>query len=385
MTTRTDKLTDEDLEFFDKSVRGLIKFVLKVFDDKENLTRAQELIVRCLKKYKRGYFDSEPQEQLSSFVNLYKAHRISILSGPSKTKWIDKADNILFVDVDADQSEGDKESNVCIMLAPIYRFIKKVVDDTEEKFKGIDDDDVLSNCKELIYLDVFMLHLYRIFYCCSQCVDNVKTQQKLQDFIDEIEEDLGLNKEVAVPVDSNPMMALFNSIGGNPNGDNTANPMGNIAGMFNQLLTGLTANMGPQGNFIPPNPSGTSEPSVVSDSAVPPTPVNISETLSNLSNQPGVSNLLGTMTDELKNCNGDLSQLFGKIGSLLNNGELMKSFTGSMGQTAIGALGSNIHSPGVTQSSSVVQSSSISESPKQILGSSLVGVSNVSDSSVKYD
>lgn len=387
-----DKLTEENIDFFDKSVRGLIKFILKVFNEKDNLTKSQDVVVRCLKKYKRCYCDSEPQEQLSAFLSLYKAHRLSILNGPSKTNWLENSVNVIYVessDDDEDNKSSNKESkegkdsresNIRIMLSPIYRCVKKIVSDFETKLYGINDDEVLSDCKELVYVDVLMLHLYRIFYCCSQCLDNVKTQQKIKDFIDDIEEDLGINKEpVSISSDNNPMMTLLNSFSNpNPNGSPNDNPMNNISGMFGQILNSLTAGMNQQNPNPNPNPGSNSSVNQVNTSQEPSSvnPESIGAALGNLTSQPQITNLIGTMSTELQNCNGDFGQLFGKIGSMLNNGDLMNTFKNSMSQTAVGALEPNPQTSSITSVSPQVLTPNSEKS---------LSVVEVSDNSIKYD
>lgn len=215
-------------EQINKAFRGLFDIMKKIIEHREKmkmkLSSEPNPVYLRLIKFIKAYEYCEPSDFFCYFQNIFTKYREIILSGHKNDQWL-KTGNISITLGDG-ISEVVPRDDIKIMLSAIYNNACQLKNETEKKLEEIGDDDDWENSKELIYPQVMMLHLYRVF---RESVENTQDKQKLSKLVSDIENELGLTTNtttVSQPVMApfeNIMNQMFSSLKGNQMEQNSSN------------------------------------------------------------------------------------------------------------------------------------------------------------------
>jgi len=288
--------TKTDNAIFDKEINALFtnsKTIIKAKDATKLKINGPQVnpVMKCLNKYIKAYELSEPDDHKEYFLNIYKKYRVPILKGYKNDSWLRK--NSIIIQFGEGLENVNKE--IRIMLSSIYNTACQLRKDAETNLEGLPDE-AYENCQELIYPDIFMLHLYRLFRE-SLPPDN-EDRSKLNNLVTEIEGELGIESESQVQTNA-------------PSG---------FSGMMN-LISGLLPKLG-----IP-----------APDVSKMPSEQEMSNILNNLLNNPQTQSTISNVFTSLSDCQ-DLGQLATKLLSGLNDPKLTEVITSTVETTVAGAI-----------------------------------------------
>jgi hypothetical protein len=257
-------------DLLDKSMNKLFKVVEDIQQAKDSaslsikgIARKINPIVKYFNNYKRVYNKTDASEHVSDIQAMFKRNRIAILRGDDDTWLKDRSVNLQYGD-------GLKETqDVKIMLSSFYNSALQVKKLIEEQLEGLPQE-AYEDKVELLYPDVFKLHLYRII---SEAVSDEKDKATLKAIVKIIEKDLGIESE-STP-DTTPNFSLGNLI---------------------SEATKLAKSQG-----------------VVGDNIKLPNENELTNMIGKLFNSPQLKETFGSILGDLQNVKSP-DQLFGKIG-----------------------------------------------------------------------
>jgi len=220
---------------FDKSLRGLIKItntiISRYSETGLDIGGKTELIRREVSKFKEEYEMMDIQIYKEILRTIYLKYRLSINKGYRSDTWL-KNKNIT-IRISNDYTK--------FRLSDIYLYAEQLKAHTIKsisKFKKTDeledDDDDLNTHKELIYMSVFMLHLYRIF----KEICDIEDKEILTSHINDLESYLNIENSSSKNTTNNGLSGIFNTVktlfnpgeGGN---DNILKGIGNAFSSMN--------------------------------------------------------------------------------------------------------------------------------------------------------
>lgn len=225
-------------ELFDKSIRGLCKLMAKVFTEREknrvSLSGQPNPVLTSLNVYKDKYESSGEagrEEHVQLFRELYSKHRSNILRGYLSDSWLLKNDNPVSVSLTS-------RRNARLALSLTYDLCCKARDEAEKRLEGMPES-CREDCIEVLYPEVFLLHLYRIFkdaVSTSTFETREKDTEVLTQNIQKLEQMLDNPSQAQAPAttSSTPAPATSGSV---------PNPPANLSveglmGMLSQLTGG---------------------------------------------------------------------------------------------------------------------------------------------------
>lgn len=288
--------TKTDNAIFDKEINALFtnsKTIIKAKDATKLKISGPQVnpVMKCLNKYIKAYELSEPDDHKEYFLNIYKKYRVPILKGYKNDSWLRK--NSIIVQFGEGLENVNKE--IRIMLSSIYNTACQLRKDAETNLDGLPDE-AYENCQELIYPDIFMLHLYRLFR--ESLPHDNEDRPKLNTLVVEIEKELGIESESQVQ----------------------ANASSGFSGIVN-LVSSILPKLG-----IPEL-----------DMSKMPSEGEISSIFNNLLNNPQTQNTISSVLTNLSDCQ-DLSQMATKLLSGLNDPKLTEVITNTVETTVAGAI-----------------------------------------------
>jgi hypothetical protein len=292
--TREDGSPDFDgSSVFDKEIRALfahLRTVVKAKDaTKLKISGATaNPILKWLTKYAKAYEYSEPELHKEYFLSIFKKYRIPILKGYKNDKWL--LENKVEIQFGEGLDQVNKE--IRIMLSTIYKTACQLKNDAEKSLNGLPEE-AYETCQELIYPDIILLHLYRLFR--ESLPSDSEDVPKLRSLVSAIETDLGID-----PTETAPPAAATSVPGG--------------AGGLSQLI-GMVTGMLPNLGITPP------------DGSKLPTENEISSVLGRVINNPQTQSMISTVLTGLSECK-DITQVVQKLASAVGDpkvGELVSN------------------------------------------------------------
>jgi len=180
---------------FETNLRNLIKTCQEIV--KCDFEAKSSILSKYLNNYERSLTSEIPISTHISFVQecflRFKKH---ILSG-KKFSWIeDSSVMIIFGD------GSDRPSkNMMIMFSAFYRTAKRLEEKVQKSLEGMPDS--MFDRKELIYPDVLLMYLYRLFSeVCSE-----EEKPTIISIVKGLELELGMTTNTHPDITSDPMMA----------------------------------------------------------------------------------------------------------------------------------------------------------------------------------
>lgn len=232
---------------------------------------ADSIITKYLNNYIRSYGSKGiPLENHTQFVkNTYDTFRDFILDRGTDFSWVaDESVMIVF------GSKEEPSPNMRIMFSAFYRHAKRLVAKTEKELIGRPDKEYQGR-KELIYPDVMLLYLYRMF----QCVAPEEERHRVGSIVSHIESELGIENgsSISTRMESSPL----------------------------SMVTNMMASLG----LKPP------------DGSAMPNPADFDNVLGKLMNKPEVQQGMKELMNSFK-AGTDLSTMIGGVVQKMNDGSL---------------------------------------------------------------
>jgi hypothetical protein len=289
--TREDGSGPDNSTVFDKEINALfnhLKTVVKARDAaKLKLSgNAVNPILKWLNKYAKAYEYSEPELHKEYFANIFTKYRVPILKGYKNDKWLRQNNVVIQFGEGVDQVNKE----IRIMLSSIYTTACQLKKEAEDSLEGFPEE-AWESCQELIYPDIIMLHLYRLFR--ESLPSESEDYPKLQALVSEIETDLGIDPSTTAPPTS-------------------ATP--NLGGGFSQLI-GMVSTMLPKLGITPP------------DGSKLPTETDINNVMGKVINNPQTQSMISNVLTSLSECK-DITQVIHKLSTAIGDpklGELASS------------------------------------------------------------
>lgn len=186
--------------------------ILKKSDSEKTNQTGDNPVLKYLKKYRKFFDMTDPQDHSDYFLAIYNRHRTIINKGHNRDAWLKDASNAVTVQYGIETKKPPK--NVKIMLTSIYLIACRLQEEVESKIDSIPED-MLADYPQLNYPELFMLYLYRMF---ASIVEDDKHRTQLNSRIEDIEKELNMIEG-----------------GGN---NNPFGAMGNLGEMFSKITSG---------------------------------------------------------------------------------------------------------------------------------------------------
>ena len=193
-----ETLFDSELKkFFEVCVKILESYAKTYF----TLNPTQEHhVLRNLQRYRIVYNMTEVSTHIHYFQNLFRLHRDDLISILKNDQWfLDQNLLIQFGEELEDEELRRRSEKRKIELSAIYRYAVQLRKGTEESLKGLPDS-IHQQSQELIYPEVFLLHLYRVFFALYP------QNKELERNIASLEKDLGMKSDGKKETTGNPLL-----------------------------------------------------------------------------------------------------------------------------------------------------------------------------------
>lgn len=259
-----------DIKAFDTNLSkflALMKEIINCHEQRKlNLSSNKNPVLTRLEKYIKTYDRTKPEEHIWYFKKIYESNCPAILRGPEKDNWLKTGNIIIQFGEDVGRS-----TDIKIHLSIIYGTACKLQSDTKKSLAGLPN---LDESEELMYPNLFLLHLYRIFY--------------------EIAETKGEKEQISSYINS-----LEKSTGNKNTKKESNDPLNGILGTVTDLMGQMGMKL-PEGQKLPSQDD-------------------LGKMLGSVMNNPQTKSLLGNMMQEMKECKnlGDVvNKLVNNLGSV---------------------------------------------------------------------
>jgi hypothetical protein len=200
---------------FDFELKKLFEVCVKILEDYAKTfyslhPNQENHVLRNLQRYRIVYNMTEVQTHIPYFQNLFRTNRDELLACSKNDQWLLEHNLVIQFGEELEDEELRRRSEKRkIELSAIYRYAVQLRKSTEESLKGLPDS-IHQQAQELIYPEVFLLHLYRVLFTLYS--QNKELERNIQN----LERDLGMKSE--------------KKQGGNPLLNNFADQAKNILG-----------------------------------------------------------------------------------------------------------------------------------------------------------
>jgi hypothetical protein len=153
-------------------------------------------VLRNLQRYRIVYNMTTPDNHIPYFQKLFRSYRDELLDVLKDDKWLVDGNVVIQYGEDFEDEELRKRAEKRkIEVSSIYKCAVQLKKSVEESLRGLPDK-IQEQSQELIYPEIFLLHLFRILY--SIYPQNKELQRNVQS----LEKDLGVisNQKRANPL-----------------------------------------------------------------------------------------------------------------------------------------------------------------------------------------
>lgn len=159
---------------FDKAVRNL----LKIFEDiltADSVVKTNPLFKR-FRNYRKAYEDSDPEQHIKDFSDMFHENRIQFLEGPHKEgsdEWL-RTENVM-----VQFGDGKESHNIRLMISVFYDKACNMRDTLDEQLRRLPIEiynKEAAKTRSLIYPEIIILHLYEIIISILAEDDNDKKE-----------------------------------------------------------------------------------------------------------------------------------------------------------------------------------------------------------------
>jgi hypothetical protein len=182
--SREQVFDSEIKKFFDVSLKILesySKTFLSLHANPDNHT------LRNLQRYRIVYNMTTPDDHIPYFQKLFRNYRSELLEILKEDKWLIEGSVVIQYGEDfEDEVLRKRAEKRKIELSQIYKYAVQLKKSVEESLRGLPES-VQEQSQELIYPDIFLLHLFRILYAIYP------QNKEVQKVVQTLEKDLGIS------------------------------------------------------------------------------------------------------------------------------------------------------------------------------------------------
>ena len=179
-------------QVFDTEIKKFFDVCVKILESYQKAfftlhTASDNHVLRNLQRYKIVYNMTEVSTHIPYFQKLFRTYRDELYEVLKDDHWLLKENIVIQFGEELEDEELRKRSEKRkIEISAIYRYAIQLRKTTEDSLKGLPDT-LQEQSQELIYPDIFLLHLYRILF-------SIYPQNKeIQRVVQTLEKDLGVS------------------------------------------------------------------------------------------------------------------------------------------------------------------------------------------------
>lgn len=187
-------------QVFDTEIKKFFDVCVKILEShQKSFLTSDNHILRNLQRYRIIYNMTEVTTHIPYFQKLFRAYRDELLEVLKDDHWLQN-DNVViqFGEELEDEDLRRRSEKRKIEISGIYRSAIQLRKTIEESLKGLPDT-AQEQSQELIYPEVFLLHLFRVLF--SIYPQNKDIQRNIQT----LEKDLGVTSSTSTKK-SNPLL-----------------------------------------------------------------------------------------------------------------------------------------------------------------------------------
>lgn len=157
---------------FDENLKGLVDTCLNVFKAENNSTLSvlndikannENIVLKYLNNYKKSFDHGDISKHKPFILSLYLRFKDTLIKNKDDFSWLENDSVILiFGEFPHDQNKDKRSKNIRILLSSIYRKAISLKDRVESELDGLPDS-AYENRNELIYPDIIVMYLLRLF------------------------------------------------------------------------------------------------------------------------------------------------------------------------------------------------------------------------------
>jgi hypothetical protein len=187
-------------QVFNTEIKKFFDVCTKILEShsKSFLGSSGSNVLRNLQRYQTVYNMTDVETHIPYFQKMFRSYRDDILNVLRDDKWLQDENVVIQFGEELEDSELKKRSaKRKIEVSSIYKSALQLRKSAEESLKGLPEI-AQERCQELIYPEIFLLHIFRI-------LSAIYPQNKeLQRNIQVLEKDLGcsLSKKSGTPLES---------------------------------------------------------------------------------------------------------------------------------------------------------------------------------------
>jgi hypothetical protein len=185
---------------FDTEIKKFFDVCVKILEShQKSFLTSDNHVLRNLQRYRIIYNMTEVGTHIPYFQNLFRTYRDELLDVLKDDHWL-KNENVViqFGEELEDEDLRRRSEKRKIEISSIYRSAIQLRKTIEESLKGLPDS-AQEQTQELIYPEIFLLHLFRVLF--SIYPQNKDIQRNIQT----LEKDLGVSSQTSTKK-TNPLL-----------------------------------------------------------------------------------------------------------------------------------------------------------------------------------
>jgi hypothetical protein len=186
---------------FDTEIKKFFDVCVKILEShQKSFLTSDNHILRNLQRYRIIYNMTEVTTHIPYFQKLFRTYRDEIIEVLKDDHWLQNENVVIqFGEELEDEDLRRRSEKRKIEISGIYKSAIQLRKTIEESLKGLPDS-AQEQAQELIYPEVFLLHLFRILFA-------IYPQNKdLQRNIQTLEKDLGVSSQTSSNKKMNPLL-----------------------------------------------------------------------------------------------------------------------------------------------------------------------------------
>jgi len=153
-------------QVFDSEIKKFFDICVKILESHSKAfltTTTDSHVLRNLQRYRTVYNMTSVETHIPYFQKLFRNYRDEILNVLREDKWLQEENVVIqFGEELEDEDLRKRSAKRKIEISTIYKYAVQLRTTVEESLKGLPDS-AHQNSQELIYPEIFLFHLSRIF------------------------------------------------------------------------------------------------------------------------------------------------------------------------------------------------------------------------------
>lgn len=178
---------------FDQAMKDLLDLAKRILDyksqeisfatKKEKKRTVKNPILKALNNYREDYSLTDDEGNREDVTIAYKKYKVALLKGWKSTDWLKSTSAAIY----SGAIEPDDKRK--ISLSAIYNTASRISNEAKESLSGLPIQ-AFEGKEELIFPELFQLHMYRVFLFGLSGEDYSEDITKLGVIVDELEKEL---------------------------------------------------------------------------------------------------------------------------------------------------------------------------------------------------